>query len=127
MTEGAVCAQSPTGAGPQAGGKHTEVLPAAEKGEAEQGQPSKYASGLRSAPHIWATATRSSAPFFASGRWPAPQKSAKRKRTMPVASGDLDKLVQMEYTVPNKLRPFRRWNAKKALSIQCGHFTILKT
>ena len=28
-----------------------------------------------------------SAPFFASGRWPAPQKSAKRKRTMPAAAG----------------------------------------
>ena len=57
-----------------------EPLPAAETGEAEQGQPSKYASGLRSAPHIWATATRSSAPVFASGHRPAPQKSAKRKR-----------------------------------------------
>ena len=53
------------GAGPQgrgnikwAAGCAAEALPAAETAEAEQGQPSKYASGLRPAPHIWATATR---------------------------------------------------------------------
>ena len=57
-----------------------EALPAAETAEAEQGQPSKYASGLRPAPHIWATATWSSAPVFASGHRPALQKPAKRKR-----------------------------------------------
>lgn len=56
-----------------------EPLPAAETGEAEQGQPSKCASGLCPAPHIWATATRSRAPFFASTLRGAPQKSAKRK------------------------------------------------
>ena len=66
-----------------------EPLPAAETGEAEQGQPSKYASGRRPALHIWSTATRSSAPVFASGRRPAPQKSAKRKRAVgrPLPSG----------------------------------------
>ena len=76
-----------------------EPLPAAEKGEAEQGQPSKYASGLRSAPHIWATATRSSAPFFASARCGAPQKSAKRKRTMPAASGGSLKYTHSAFSV----------------------------
>ena len=40
------------------GGCAAEPLPAADSGEAEQGQPSKYASGPRPAPHIWATATR---------------------------------------------------------------------
>ena len=73
--------EPPYGGGPAGpGGKHTEALPAAETAEAEQGQPSKYASGLRPALHIWATATRGSAPVFASGRRGAPQKSAKRKR-----------------------------------------------
>ena len=82
-----------------------EPLPAAETGEAEQkpplaqrseyasiipdaphiqgtarGTPSKYASGRRPALHIWSTATRSSAPVFASTHCGAPQKSAKRKR-----------------------------------------------
>ena len=83
-----------------------EPLPAAETGEAEQGQrrrprpvdeagsrrwrsglnmqasslTSKYASGRRPALHIWSTATRSSAPVFASTHCGAPQKSAKRKR-----------------------------------------------
>ena len=56
-----------------------EPLPAAETGEAEQGQPSKCASGLCPAPHIWATATWSRAPIFASTRRGALQKPAKRK------------------------------------------------
>ena len=42
----------------RAGGCAAEPLPAAETAEAEQGQPSKYASGLRPAPHIWVTAIR---------------------------------------------------------------------
>ena len=45
-----------------------------------RGTPSKYASGRRPALHIWSTATRSSAPVFASTHCGAPQKSAKRKR-----------------------------------------------
>ena len=36
-----------------------EPRPADEAGEAEQGQPSKFASGLRPAPQIWLTATKS--------------------------------------------------------------------
>ena len=62
-----------------AAGCAAEPLPAAETGEAEQGPPSKCASGLCPAPHIWATATRSRAPVFASTLRGAPQKSAKRK------------------------------------------------
>ena len=65
-----------------AAGCAAEALPAAETAEAEQGQPSKYASGRRPAQHIWRTATRSRAPIFASTRRGAPQKSAKRKRTL---------------------------------------------
>ena len=57
-----------------------EPLPAAETAEAEQGQPSKYASGPRPAPHIWATATRSSAPIFTRARRRPQGKLAKRKR-----------------------------------------------
>ena len=57
-----------------------EPLPAAETGEAEQGQPSKYASGLRPALHIWATATRSSAPIFTRALRRPPGKLANRKR-----------------------------------------------
>ena len=41
-----------------------EALPAAETAEAEQGQPSKFSSGLRPAQKIWLTATRRSAPIF---------------------------------------------------------------
>ena len=62
------------------GGKHAEALPAAETGEAEQGQPSKYASGPRPAPHIWATATRGSAPIFTRALCGPQGKLAKRKR-----------------------------------------------
>ena len=57
-----------------------EALPVAEKAEAEQGPPSKFASGLRPAPEIWATATRSRAPVFTSALRGAPEKPAKRKR-----------------------------------------------
>ena len=57
-----------------------EPLPAAETGEAEQGQPSKYASGRRPALHIWSTATRSSAPIFTRALRRPPGKLAKRKR-----------------------------------------------
>ena len=42
----------------RAEGCAAEALPAAETAEAEQGQPSKYASRPRPAPHIWLTATR---------------------------------------------------------------------
>ena len=57
-----------------------EPLSAAETGEAEQGQPSKYASGRRPALHIWSTATRSSAPIFTRALRRPPGKLAKRKR-----------------------------------------------
>ncbi len=49
----------------------------------EQGPPSKFASGLRPAPEIWATATRSRAPVFTSALRGAPEKPAKRKRIEP--------------------------------------------
>ena len=76
-----------------AAGCGAEALLAAETAEAEQGQPSKYASGLRPAPYIWATATRSSAPIFTRAHRRPPRKLAKRKRKaagwgeMPAAAG----------------------------------------
>ena len=66
-----------------------EPLPAAETGEAEQGQPSKYASGRRPALHIWSTATRSSAPIFTRALRRPPGKLAKRKRTAAQRQGGL--------------------------------------
>ena len=45
-----------------------------------RGTPSKYASGRRPAPHIWATATRGSAPIFTRALRRPPGKLAKRKR-----------------------------------------------
>src|SRR5699024_11395212 len=73
---GAACGRNSRGGS----GCAVEALPAAETAETEQGPPSKFASGPRPAPEIWATATRSRAPVFASALLGAPEKPAKRKR-----------------------------------------------
>ena len=65
-----------------------EALPAAETAEAEQGQRSVFCESAATleakAGHRnpEGTATRTSAPVFASALRGAPQKSAKRKRTI---------------------------------------------
>src|SRR5699024_6367727 len=76
---GAACGRNSRGGS----GCAVEALPAAETAETEQGPPSKFASGPRPAPEIWATATRSRAPVFASALLGAPEKPAKRKRAKP--------------------------------------------